>query len=147
MEKNKILSAIIVGVSLILLSGCGQKLGEEFAQEVNTLEGVEITVDESMVTPAGITYTINNQSDRELNYGQDYGLQKEKDGKWYQIEPESPVAVTLELLWLPAGSTDTLEINWDTSYGTLTSGHYRIVKSVSDNENSYYLAGEFDIEK
>lgn len=147
MKKSKILSAIIVGVSLTLLSGCGQKLGEEFTQEVNTLEGANITVDESMVTPAGITYTINNQSDRELNYGQDYSLQKEKDGNWYQVEPENPVAVTLELLWLPAGSTDTLETSWDTSYGTLTSGHYRIVKSVSDNENSYYLAGEFDIEK
>lgn len=146
MKKSKILSVMIVGISLILFTGCGQKLGEEFTQEVNTLEGAEITVDESMVTSIGITYMISNQSDQDLNYGQDYGLQKEKDGKWYQVEPRNPVAVTLELLWLPAGNTDTLEISWETSYGTLSSGHYRIVKSVSDNENSYYLAGEFDIE-
>lgn len=146
MKRSKILSAMIVGISLILFTGCGQKLGEEFTQEVNTLEGAEITVDESMVTSIGITYMISNQSDQDLNYGQDYGLQKEKDGKWYQVEPRNPVAVTLELLWLPAGNTDTLEISWETSYGTLSSGHYRIVKSVSDNENSYYLAGEFDIE-
>ena len=146
MKKSKILSVMIVGISLILFTGCGQKLGEEFTQEVNTLGGAEITVDESMVTSIGITYMISNQSDQDLNYGQDYGLQKEKDGKWYQVEPRNPVAVTLELLWLPAGNTDTLEISWETSYGTLSSGHYRIVKSVSDNENSYYLAGEFDIE-
>lgn len=146
MKKRGILSVIIAAMSLVLVTGCGQKLGEEFTEEVNTLEGAEIVVDESLVASTGITYIINNQSDRDLSYGQDYGLQKEKDGRWYQVEPENPVAVTLELLWLSKGNTDTHEISWETSYGKLSAGHYRIVKSVSDNENGYYLTGEFNIE-
>lgn len=146
MKKSRILSVLITAISLALFTGCGQKLGEEFTEEVNTLEGAEIVVDESLVTSTGITYTISNQSDKDLDYGQDYGLQKEKDGRWYQVEPENPVDVTLELLWIPAGSRDTHEISWETSYGKLSAGHYRIVKSVSDNENGYYLAGEFNIE-
>lgn len=137
---------MIVGISLILLTACGQKLGEEFTQEVNTLEGAQISVDESAVTPTGITYTISNQSDKDLSYGQDYSLQKEKDGRWYLVEPENLVAITLELLWLPAGNTDTYEISWENSYGKLSSGHYRIIKNVSDDEAGYYLAGEFDVE-
>lgn len=145
MKKNKILSVMIIGMSLLLFSGCGQKLGDEFTEEVNTLEGASIVVDESAVASTGITYTMENQTDRDLSYGQDYGLQKEKDGRWYQVEPESPVAVTLELLWLPAGNTDTFELSWESSYGKLSSGHYRIVKNVSDNESGYYLAGEFEI--
>ena len=145
MKKSKMLSVIVIGMSLFLLSGCGEKLGDEFTEEVNTLKGASLTVDESAVTSTGITYTMENQTDRDLNYGRDYGLQKEKDGRWYQVVPENPVAVTLELLYLPAGSTDTLELGWESSYGKLASGHYRIVKNVSDNESGYYLAGEFDI--
>ena len=144
MKKSKILAAVLTGMCLIFLAGCGQKLGDEFTEEVNTLEGAALVVDESVAT--GITYTMENQTDKDLNYGQDYGLQKEKDGKWYQVESKEPVAVTMELLWLPAGSTDTLELNWESSYGKLASGHYRIVKNVSDNESGYYLAGEFEID-
>lgn len=146
MKKSGMLSVMIMGMSLLLLTGCGQKLGDEFTEEVNTLEGAAITVDESMAAATGITYTIDNQTDRDLNYGQDYGLQKEKDGRWYQVVPKNPVAVTLELLWLPSGNTDTHEVGWESSYGKLASGHYRIVKNVSDNENGYYLAGEFQID-
>lgn len=145
MKKSKMLSVMIMGISLLLLFGCGQDLGDEFTEEVNTLEGAALVVDENAVTSTGITYTMENQTDRDLNYGQDYGLQQEKDGRWYQVTPKEPVAVTLELLWLPAGSSDTLELSWESSYGKLASGHYRIVKNVSDNEGGYYLAGEFEI--
>ena len=149
MRGCKKLSILIIGMSIVLLTGCGQNLenlGEEFTEEVNTLEGVEITVDESLDASTGITYTLSNQSDKDLNYGQDYGLQKEKNGKWYDVEPENPVAITMELLWLPAGNTDTLELSWESSYGELPAGHYRILKNVSDNENGYYLAGEFQVD-
>lgn len=146
MKRIKKFLAILAGVSLILLMGCGIKLGEEFTEEVNMLEGAEITVDEALVTPTGITFTINNQSDKDLSYGQDYSLQKEEDGKWYWIEPENPAAVTLELLWIPAGNADTMEISWETSYGKLPKGHYRILKNMADEQSGYYLAGEFGIE-
>lgn len=133
-------------LSVLLLGGCGQKLGEEFTEEVNTLEGVTLTVEETSVNPIAIAYIIDNQSETDLSYGQDYGLQMEKDGKWYQIIPKKDVAVTLELLWVPAGSGNSHTVNWQDSYGKLTKGHYRIVKSVADNSRGYYLAGEFRIE-
>lgn len=149
MKKNKLLLAalagVLTGVSIFLITGHGQKLGEEFTEEVNTLEGVTLTVDEAFVTPEGITFTISNGSDKDLNYGQDYSLLKEKDGLWYEVEPDKPVAITLEILWVPAGSSDTHEVSWGSSYGKLSSGHYRIIKYISDNEAGYRLAGEFDI--
>ena len=104
-----------------------------------------LTVDGDKVSATGVTYTIDNQSDQDISFGQDYALQMEKDGKWYQMEPKAPIAVTMELLWLPAGTSDTYEIQWDSSYGKLSSGRYRIVKSVSNNEAGYYLAGEFQL--
>lgn len=145
MKRNKLWLAVLTGVSILLLTGCGQELGEEFTEEVNTLEDVVLTVDEDSVTSEGITFTISNQSDKDLNYGQDYSLLKDMEGFWYIVEPDNPVAITLELLWIPAGNTDTHEISWGDSYGKLSAGHYRIIKRVADNEAVYYLAGEFNI--
>lgn len=148
MKKNLKREIILITamMSLFLFSGCGLKLGEEYTEEVNTLKGVVLTVDGDSVTHGELTYTISNQSDKDLSYGQDYGLQKEKEGKWYQIIPKNEVAVTLELLWVPAGNTDTQMLGWESSYGKLPAGHYRIVKSVFDDQQGYYLAGEFQVE-
>lgn len=147
MKRSKKTAAMLIGVVLLTaLAGCGAKLGEEFTEEVNTLEGVTLTVDGETVSPEGITYIVDNQSETDLNFGQDYSLQKEEKGKWYQLSPANSVAVTLELLWVPAGGTETLEVNWDVAYGKLPAGHYRILKSFADNENGYYLAGEFTLE-
>ncbi|NBJ93067.1 immunoglobulin-like domain-containing protein [Parablautia muri] len=147
MKRCKKAAAMLIGaVLLVSLVGCGAKLGEEFTEEVNTLEGATLTVDEESVSSEGITYTVDNQSETDLNFGQDYSLQKEEKGKWYQLSPANPVAVTMELLWVPAGSSETLEINWDAAYGKLPAGHYRILKNFADNENGYYLAGEFTLE-
>lgn len=143
--KKELITAAVIG-SLLLLGGCGLKLGEEFTGEINNLEGAELTVDEASVKPTEITYTVSNRSEKDLSYGQDYGLQQEKDGKWYSVVPENEIAITLELLWLPAGSTDTNMISWESSYGKLPKGHYRIVKSFSDDRQGYFLAGEFVIE-
>ncbi len=145
MKKSKMIFMMVLGLNILLLAGCGKKLGEEFTDEVNTLTGVSLTVDEDKVSETGVAYTIDNQSDKDISFGHDYSLQMEKDGKWYQVEPKEAIAVTMELLWLPAGTSETYEIWWDSSYGKLASGHYRIVKSVSDNESGYYLAGEFQL--
>ncbi len=149
MENGKKLTVlIIVAAFLVFLvfMGFGTKLGEEFTQEVNTLEGLTLTVDEESASAVGITYTVSNHTDKDLSYGQDYSLQKEEKGKWYELKPAAHVITTLELLWIPAGENETVEINWDVNYGKLPAGHYRILKSYSDNENSYYLAGEFNLE-
>lgn len=146
MKKKRTLLLALTGICILMLGGCGQgqKPGEAFDQEVNTLEGASLRVDEASAT--GIAYTIRNETDKNLSYGQDYHLQKQEDGTWYVLEPEHPAAVTLELLWLSAGEEESLAVDWKDSYGKLPKGDYRFVKSVSDEENGYYLAGEFSVE-
>ncbi len=146
MKKQRKLLLALTGICILLLGGCGQgqKLGEAFAEEVNTLEGAALRVDQA--SPTGISFTIQNQTDKDLSYGQDYHLQKQKDGTWYVLEPENPVAVTLEMLWLPAGGEEAMTVEWKDSYGELPKGNYRFVKNFSDEESGYYLAGEFTLE-
>lgn len=144
--RRGILTAAILGGAL-LLSGCGDKLGEEDTREVNTLEAVHLTVEEEAIKSTEITYTITNNSEKDLTYGRDYSLQIEKDGKWYQVIPKQEIAITMDLLWVPAGSTESVVVNWEYSYGKLSEGHYRITKPIWDNEQGYLLAGEFSISK
>ena len=55
------------------------------------------------------------------------------------------MAITLELLWVPAGGKDTQRIVWEPFYGALPMGHYRIIKPVTDDRQRYLLAGEFTV--
>ncbi len=118
---------------------------EVFSKNVNTLKGASLSVKEVYSPATGLTYVLDNHAGRDLNFGQDFSLQKEEDGKWYIVEPKEPFAVTMQLLWIPNGCTDTYEIGWEASYGVLSKGHYRIVKSVADDKQGYYLAGEFNV--
>lgn len=146
MKRSKKTVAMLIGAALIFLVGCGARLGEEFTEEVNALEGVTLTIDKETLTSEKATYTVVNRSEKDLNFGQDYSLQKEEKGKWYQLTPANPVAVTMELLWVPAGGEETLDINWNAAYGKLPAGHYRLIKNFADDESGYYLAAEFTLE-
>lgn len=139
-----LLAAAITGAAM--LTGCGEKvtLGEEFTEEINTLEGLSILIDEASVTSTGLSYEIANQSEEDLSYGQDYSVQKEENGKWYTLEG-NPIAVTMELLWLPSGESAAHEVNWEGGYGKLAKGHYRLVKNMGTEEAGYDVAGEFTI--
>lgn len=143
---KKICLFLITVTGIIMLAGCGEKaaLGEEFTEEVNTLEGLSLLIDEASVTSTGLSYEIDNQSDEDFSYGQDYSVQKQKDGKWYVLEG-NPIAITMELLWLPAGERAVHEVNWEGSFGKLAKGHYRLVKNLGTDEAGYYVAGEFTI--
>lgn len=147
--KKLFLAGLITGC-MALFCACGSDsdadadLGEEFTQEVNNLKGVELSVD--IVSPTGITFTISNQTEQDYSYGQNYFLQQESRGHWYMVEEKSPGIATMELLWVTSGSTNTHELGWENSYGSLPAGHYRIVKSVADSTQGYYIAGEFRID-
>lgn len=143
---KKIFLLLITVTGIIMLAGCGEKtvLGEEFTEEVNTLEGLSIRIDEASVTSTGLSYEIDNQSEENLSYGQDYSVQKQKDGKWYVLEG-NPIAITMELLWLSAGESASHEVNWEDGFGKLAKGHYRLIKNMGTEEAGYYVAGEFTI--
>lgn len=139
------MAVVVLFCMTLILGGCSMKLGDEHTGEVNVLQDVVLAVDEESVKTTEITYTIDNQSQKDLTYGRDYYLEMEKDGKWYQVIPKQEIAITLDLLWVPAGMTESIFVNWADSYGELKAGHYRIIKPVTDNKQGYFLAGEFTV--
>ena len=144
MKKSAIMMAAVCCMA-VLFTGCGQKLGEEFTEEVNTLEGAVLSIPEESVSAQGVAYELANNTEQSINYDRGFSIQKEKDGKWYQLEGEA-IPVTMELLWVEPGNTDTGETIWGDAYGKLGKGRYRLVKNVANEEEGYYLAAEFTIE-
>jgi len=128
----------------ILLCGCGMKLGEEVTTEVNKVD-VVLDIDEASLTKTGCIFTMSNQTNGDFAYDGSYGIHMQKDGKWYQVNPDSASATTADLLWLPAGVSETVTLDWSASYGELSKGHYRLVKNFADFTDGYFVTGEFDV--
>lgn len=84
-----------------------------------------------------VTIRLKNITDEECTYGLRFSLQKEIDGKWFEVPVAVPASFISVACVLPAGKTVEEQCNL-AMYGELESGHYRIEK-----ENAY---AEFDID-
>lgn len=92
---------------------------------------------------------ITNQTDRELQTGPWYEIQKLEDGVWQLVETRVEIVLEDLAYRLPAGETTVFPTNWKGLYGELPSGEYRVIKYVSvplaDRIETHYLAAEFEI--
>lgn len=122
-----------------------------FDKEVNNFEGVTMVLVEDSVTTTNVYVTMLNETDRDVQYGSSYDLQKSEDGKWYSLSYIiENWAFTDEAYTLVKGEPAKIAINWKTFHGVLPEGSYRVVKSVMDfrgtgDYDTYYLAAEFNI--
>ena len=56
---------------------------------VNNFNGVIMTIKKGTTSSTGLTVVFKNNSNSQCIYGEDFGLEKEINDKWYQV----PVAV------------------------------------------------------
>lgn len=146
---------------LIVLSGCGTSSNDQLPEEtdweptvhetVNNLDGVAMVVKSDTVSPTGLTVTFENNTDKQCIYGEDYLLEKKKDGEWFQVPVKLESYGFNDIGFdLDPSSVSEWTVDWEWLYGSLTSGEYRIVKDILDFRNpgdydKYYLADEFTV--
>lgn len=149
---------------LLLLAGCGGKetvtphaVHAENPTSVvpDQIDGVWIELVEDSLTASGLEYTVHNEnSGRQLTFGEDFCLQVAEDGNWYDLElqngGEGPcfTAIGYEV----DGGQDTESshtLNWAYAYGELPPGHYRMLKDMlwSGAVTHPVLSLEFEIEE
>lgn len=146
--KRRIFTILLCGLLLIGLAGCTKKEEDsEFEKES----------DARVVTDGDVTLYfkddaifLKNNSDKDYSYSNEYWLEKLQDEKWYVLKPVKDVGFYAEVLDLKAGEEKRLEINWQDIYGELSVGTYRIVKTISyQNEDgkkeSFEVAAEFSV--
>ena len=142
---------------LLLLTACGKPsapaVGELFQEEVNTVDDITMSVVPESATAASVSVSFQNDSSQELTLDDNYvfSLQTEQNGQWFMLDKEpEELWDTLPIQLLPGEHTE-MTFYWDSSYGSLTPGTYRLVKPgyVIHGRRDYtqfLLAAEFTIE-
>jgi len=109
---------------------------------------VVMALDKTTVAKGTETLTLHlvNSSDTEYTFGLEPHLDIEADGVWYTV-PTVEGAVWIEIAYvLPAHGTSEYDFSLKDFYGSLSAGHYRIVRPLwGDADNTFVLA-EFTIE-
>ena len=153
-------SVFCLALCLLALTACGSapKVSEEASDlEVNTHEGVTMTLVDGSAYPGQVEVTILNATDTEIDSGNEYDffLQVEQDGQWYNLEEKQDYANTAEAYIFEKDAPRELTFQWADHYGSLAPGHYRAVKRFFEFHEAeteqdrrvvdFALAAEFDI--
>lgn len=119
---------------------------------INNLDGVTMSVKEDTVSSKGLTVVLENNSNAQCIYSEDFLLEKKINDTWYQVPISIDGNYGFEGIGYDLNSGDNREwnVDWDWLYGILDAGEYRIVKEILDFRNTgdydkYYLAAEFSI--
>lgn len=119
----------------LALTACG---GDEYItvfNEVNTVEGVSMTVKDGSVKPSRATFIISNDSAEDVLFDPvEFHLEeKNNDGVWEEnigtrvSEWKRETTETIS-----AGTSIEKEVNWKGLCGGIGSGEYRMVLIVND---------------
>lgn len=131
--KKRVLA--LLAVLTLLLSGCG---GEDYTTvftEVNTVEGVTLSLKEDTLKAAKATFILSNDSDTDVVYDPvEFHLEElDDDGVWqenYGTRVSQWKRDTTETL--PAGQSKELEVSWKGLCGTIGLGEHRVILIVND---------------
>ncbi|MEA4815243.1 MAG: immunoglobulin-like domain-containing protein [Lachnospiraceae bacterium] len=105
------------------------------------------------VSVKGLVLTVQNDEDRNASFGASYQLEKKSGGAWENCEyisPESGIGWDDIEYPVLAKSSSEFTINWESLYGSLIPGEYRIEKSFSmegDQDMLYTVYAEFTIDE
>ncbi|KAK8841979.1 hypothetical protein M9Y10_026190 [Tritrichomonas musculus] len=121
-----------------------QKLGLSLSLKniTSTSATLVFTQDNKIGTPTG-----------ELNYGEDFTLNIQKNGSWEQapIVLEGEYGFNSIAYIITSNKTSEREIKWGWLYGSLKPGIYRINKTINDfrgpgNYGHHKISAQFKIE-
>ncbi len=120
----------------------GKNISYYFMTNISKTNGEEINIKlklkENSLTNTGLTMIVENDSDKELEYGETYSIERYVGGYWKSVLPINDFAFNLPAYGLKKGESKELSINWEYGYGRL-KGKFRIVKSFSYKDKDDYV--------
>jgi hypothetical protein len=134
--KN-IFKKILMSVCLIFLfAGCAEKVKYE-PTEVNNV-GINI----SNVSSTGATIKIKDTNKYPHYYGYDYIIEKKVNDVWKEVTPiTDDIAFSSDALLPNDHGEIEFVVDWESVYGELTSGSYRLLKNIGNK----YISVEFSL--
>lgn len=110
----------------------------------SSAEGITVQLEKEQYTTKDTEtqLTLHNDSEITFLYGQEYLLEKNVNGTWYEIPLKEEMAFTSEGYNLAPGQRVSETISLDIFSEELSPGRYRIIKVFSDNEKEYNLENQ-----
>lgn len=153
---KKMTAAVLCLILALSLFGCGKNVLKP-DKESTVAEGTDFDVSmeivEGTVTPLKATVLVTNNTDIEIDSGNEYDFSIEvlDDGKWKTIETGERDNTAEAYIF--TGERE-LVLDWKNIYGALPEGHYRIVKyffpwtedGTYGIDDQFCLTAEFSIE-
>ncbi len=116
--------------------------GNDQQTTLTPTEVKNVSTDISDISATGATIVIKDTNKEPYVYGAWYKLQKEVDGKWYDVETITDNYGFNEMGYLVDKNNEVkFVMNWEDIYGKLPQGSYRILKEI----NHEYISIEFGI--
>ena len=122
----------------------GKNIEYYFMVNINEISGTDIEIimqlKENTLSNSGLTMILKNQSNRGIQYGNPYTIEKYQNGYWKTVDLINDLYFTLPAFGLKKGESKEISINWEYGYGKLPNGKYRIVKDFDYEENEKYIS-------
>lgn len=115
----------IIGIGLIYLNYINKEI------VISEIEGLTLEIKEGTLTPTGATIVITDNNSEKYTFGLDFQIQKLEDGKWKNLKVKKRQSILA--VGYTVNENNKLEMvqDWETMYGKLPKGEYRLIKSIS----------------
>lgn len=150
--KKTMLAILLCGVMVLGITGCGSSntfdVGNVSDVEISNNNDVTFSIKDDTLKNTGATFILKNDSDMDVQYGDSYEIEIEKDSRWHKINVE--LNFNLPAYTLKPKTSEEIEFKWENGYGKLAPGNYRILKSIDiemedGTFDTFYVAAEFTI--
>ena len=124
---------VILATMALLLSGCGNDYSTVF-DEVNTVEGVTLTLKEGTLKPSKATFILTNDSNQDVEVDSvEFHLETLKKDEWQEnVGTRVSEWRREETETLPAGESIEKEVSWKGLCGTIHKGTHRMILIVDE---------------
>lgn len=121
-------------------------------ENINDCPDMTMEIISGTVSASGVTIKLNNHGNTNYSYGSYYCLEENINGAWYVRASVGVPAFTMIAYMIEPGENSIKTYNWESLYGILPEGAYRIIIIVSEEalsqpSSNYYLTVEFLLDK
>jgi len=99
------------------------------AESLNSIEGVYLTDIEYMQDDRLVGCTLKNNTNDTIYYGEQFFLEKQINGEWYEIPYSYKIPWTYQLNYLEPSTCTEISVQIDI-WMLLQKGNYRLIKEV-----------------
>lgn len=136
--------AMSVTVLMATVSGCADENDRGSSPAPAARGEIELQVSpERVAAGEKLQVRLRNDANEVARYGLPYRIDRLVDGKWTETRIAPRVFPDLELVTMPAGLCQAQTISLPQ---TAAPGHYRIVKGITNSNETFRVWGRFEIE-